>query len=253
MIKRWRKEILNKFYKYKFEIFTEFIKDIEYIFHYVSELLDFSIEEEAKYFIKNIINYLCKESKLYHDEFIRRSTPYYLIMNIGALCLKKNALNIIETFYDFKIKNYDGNYFILMSVISRGYDGWSHIGKENFKSNYFHPMYSICSERLLPTNIIKLEEFHKFDAYITILSILNQKIDFWFLGCSMYGSRFLTEIYYEYFEKNFKTNADKISFLMNLRDRYNNKVRADIWHGISQFINTISRQLIENRDKNFSY
>lgn len=242
------KEDLDRFYKYKFEVFTDFIKDIEYVFHYFNELLNFSLNDEAKYFLKNIIKYSIKSDLYRNKEFIGRSTPYYLIMIVGSLCLKKNALDIIKSFYEFKIKDYNGKYIDLLGEIWRGYEGWDHIGQENFKFNYIHPMYSICIEHLLPTKIITQEDFNKFDAYITLLSTINEKVDFWYLGCSIYSiyrTNPLQEVYHEYFENILKTKDDKISFLTNLENRYKNEVKLDIYRGISSFIASISTTLTE--------
>ena len=114
--------------------------------------------------------------------------------------------------------------------------------------NYIHPMYSICIEHLLPTKIITQEDFNKFDAYITLLSTINEKVDFWYLGCSIYSiyrTNPLQEVYHEYFENILKTKDDKISFLTNLENRYKNEVKLDIYRGISSFIASISTTLTE--------
>jgi len=246
-IKAIEKEDLDKFYKYKFEVFTEFLKEIEFIFHYFSELLNYSLTDEAGYFLQNIIKFCSKDWEFdYRNEFIRRSTPYYLIMLFGSLCLKKNALGIINSFYEFKIKLYGENYSKLLDEIWRGYEGWDHIGKENYKKNYHHPMYSICLEHLLQKEIATPEDFNKFDAYITLVSVLNNKIDFWYLGCSMYSRNPLKEIYHEHIENALSTKDDIISYLTKLKERYEKRLKFDAFHGISRLINSIASSLPEN-------
>jgi hypothetical protein len=241
------KEDLDRFYKYKFEVFTEFLKDIQFIFHYFDELLNYSLTDEAEYFLQNIIKICSKDWDFdYRNEFMRRSTPYYLIMAFGSISLKKNALSIIDSFYEFKIRPYGESYSKLLDEIWRGYEGWDHIGKENYKKNYLHPMYSICLEHLLPKELVEVTEFNKFDAYITLYSVLNEKIDFWYLGCSMYSRNPLKEIYHEYIENALKTKDDIISYLTKLKERYEKTVKSDVFHGISTFIGSIASSLPKN-------
>ena len=166
------KEDLDRHYRYKYEIFGEFLNEIQFVFSYLKELLEYKMIEEAEYFLNRILKFTIDTNWEIVNEFIGQTTPYYLIMNSGALLLKYNYSSTIDNFFNINLKSGSSIYGPLMDSVSFYGEGWEFVTKEIIKKNYYAKRYSTISEHLLP-KIITTKEYNIFDAYITMYIVLT--------------------------------------------------------------------------------
>ena len=242
------KEDLDEFIKYKFEIFEEFLKSIDFIFCYVNDLLVLNQIEEAQFVIDRITLYSSKSLKGIPEgkEFIRGSSPYLLIMVFGALLLKSGYLSLINQFFNLKLKWRTGKYIDLLSVISYSNKAWTFIaGEKNLKENYFKK-YSVFHQHLLP-DVCSQSDFNRIDAYIAHYIITNDLSTDWGGGASMFSEDF-TEVFFDYFDASIENKDEAAKYVEKLKKNYSINNTSYAFHGHLQGV----AQLIEAINYNYS-
>lgn len=231
------KEGQDKFYKYKFEIFQEFLKKMDFIFYYLYELLKFDLIDETKYFVNDIIKRVTNMIWTDEEEFIRTSTPYYIVMSFGALFLKNDHPELTDLFYTSNVKYSSMAYGPLMTEISYESDAWGYIGKENYQKKYYFPKYSIIQEYLLPP-VVSPQEFNYFDAYITFDFVERFPDTLWINGSAMYPDDF-TYAYFEHFDSKIGNKDNAKDFITKLADKYRANFRMNRTRGIRRLADAL--------------
>jgi len=233
------KEDKDRFYVYKFEVFEEFVRKIECIFYYLNDLLTYDKNiDEAKYFADKIIKRVTDMDLRYSCEFIRVSTPYYVMMVFGALYLRNNRSELIASFYEYRIKYGSGYYENLISLLSFEQGGWATIDKEKYKRNYYVPRFSIIQEKLLPP-IITSQDFNLIDAYITLDLVIHKRDYYWRGASSMFRDDF-QNTFFKYFGSEIDNREKAIEFYKNLYKKYSTYYNTR--DGIDMVLSELKRQ-----------
>jgi hypothetical protein len=209
----------DRFYQYKYEIFSKFIPETSFVFAYIEELLRFDLTEEACHVFHQLIHPYKLMDPSHIEEFIKLSGLYHLFLNCASLFLKHGFFAKFKAeFYHLTFKNRDGKAQAIIGVISWDGGGWDYVSKEIYKTNYHAKKFTIICENHLPPNISK-EDFKIIDAYITMDLALFDFPYGWACGASVYYGIF-SQVYYEYFDKLITSKDIAISFLRSLRGKY---------------------------------
>lgn len=228
-------------YMYKFEVFTEFLSKISFIFYYMEGLITYDEDDEAEWLLNKLIKSVTAFDWYSDNEFMKMSTPYYLLMNIGALFLQYEKVTLISKFFEIEYKSDGGNYRTLMKDISYQGEGWTHVGQEQFKKNFHLPKYTIIEEHLLPSSIT-IEQFNIFDAYVTLYIVFNDLGYYWVTGSAMRWSRgYLTDVYHEHFKSRLNNKSDYENVIEKLSS-LSERLKLDLGQGVNYLIEALTQE-----------
>lgn len=233
------KEALDNHFDYMYEIFTEFLSKTGFVFDYVDALLTYDQAGEAKYLTLRILELTTDVAAGGLEEFMGLSTPYYILMNCGALFLKHGKPDIMEDYYGLRIKRSSGSYAYLMEKISLAGQGWDYIAKEKFKQNFFLKKYTIIGRYLLPGSV-SVRDFNFFDAYVTLDLALRNLPYNWVCGSSIYDEDF-SDAFHKYFENKVANKEQADLFIKNLFGKYG-KFDSEILEGIERVADSLKRK-----------
>lgn len=233
------KEESNPNYSYRYEIFSEYIGEIEFIFKYVESLLRYDVLSEIKYFMNKVINHITSIDLDYAKEFMQKSSPYYVIMMFGSLILKYDHQSLIDDFFKIEYKKSSGNYGKLMRKISYGIEGWKHIGKEVYGKNYLSPRYQVIEQNILPQNV-SVEDFNRFDSYVILYSLIVFENIEWYPGSPMYySSHYVGDVFNSFFKQKI-SNKEDAQILSNKLSQLRNNLRYDRGSGLDNLIEKLN-------------
>ncbi|MCH7536157.1 MAG: SIR2 family protein [Bacteroidetes bacterium] len=119
-----QKENQDRHYSFKYDIFTTFIYEIRSIFEYLNALLIYNEDEEALFLIDRIMKNISSSDWEGSNEFIVKSTPYYLTMIFGVILLKNDKSDMISKFFKYEYRRNTGKYHSVMKNVSYFGEGW---------------------------------------------------------------------------------------------------------------------------------
>lgn len=236
------KEAMDKHFDYMYEMFTEFLSKTGFAFDYVDALLTYDQTGEAKYLTLRTLELTTDIGVGRLEEFMCLSTPYYILMNCGALFLKHGKPDIAEDYYGLRIKRSSGSYTYLMERISKAGQGWDYIAKEKFKKDFILKKYTIIGQYLLPGSV-SFRDFNFFDAYVTLDLVLRNLPYDWVCGSSIYSEDFL-DAFYKYFDNKIANKEEAELFIKNLMEKYR-KFGSDICEGIECVAESLTRKYLK--------
>ena len=240
------KENKDTHYTYRYEIFTEFLNKISFTFDYLNDLLTYEENIEVEWFINSLFKTVSSKDWYSGNEFILKSTPYYLTMIFGSIMLKNDRAIMIDKFFDFEFQRDTGKYHNVMKNVSYFGEGWRTIGKEIYKLNYILPRYTIIQENLLPS-ITTVEEFNHIDAYITLYFLFNDLNAQWVAGSAMgWRSSYLTDVYNKYFKSMLNSKQDYESFISKLQILYD-RMKSDLGQGVENLADHIAHEMNQTK------
>lgn len=220
--------------KNKFQIFSDFTQRISFLFDFLEVLLRFEQDGEATWLIRKVFSRCTNFDWYESNEFIRKSSPYYILMNFGAIILEKKKIELFYIFFNMRYKSNSRKYRSLLKDISKSGRDWTDI-KPSLSVNHNLPRYRTMENELLPSIVSKVE-FNRFDSYM-LLKICSEKASYyWFPGsvCNPRDS-YLEDIYNEFFHEAL-TNKDKAIFLVNKLIIFNNNIGMELNLGLESLI-----------------
>lgn len=211
----------DEFITYKFDIFKNLIEKTDVFFQYLDSLLKYNCDQEFTFIVKKLLDHITNlDWDTGHNEFIKSSFPYYMILSIGSILIRYEKVILADIFWDLKIKHFQYDYSNLLTVVYYAGRDWEYIAKEIYNKKHLYAKYSIIRDHLLPQSI-KQQEFDQFDSFIILTYVYNESPKDWLSGSQMYSNGNYIEVFVKYFEHRITSNESAENFVNNL-----NQIRA---------------------------
>jgi hypothetical protein len=205
-------------YLSRYELFESFIRKLDPILFYINELVKYGHTEDVGLMTTQILGPI---SKSYWDgdnnEFIKKSTPYYLVMILGSIFLKFGRTNLNILLYDIKMKDGYNNICHLMNEISYESEAWDYLASAKYDIDTQYSKYKIVRNHLLP-KFISPDDFDGFHSYLLLSNVMGFNTFEW--KRSFVNTSKLKDIFFDHFDKQIDSGQKATEFITRFTEKF---------------------------------